>query len=359
MKIEIKVPPTGEAIAGFTIGTWYKKEGAVVGKGEKLLKLGTDETNMELSADQGGRLQITAVKGDAVVIGQTIGYIDTAPEATDSNGAEENKSAQNDQDSGTRPQLKQVQTPPQAEVVEMHPQETTKQVEERVVPMSMMRRRLASQLVETQQTAAILSTFNEVDMSAIIALRTKYQDSFIKKHGVKLGLMSFFIKASVEALKATPEVNAAIDGTNIIYRSYSDIGVAMASEKGLVVPIIRAAEEMSFAQIEKNMVDYARRAQEGKITLSELEGGTFTISNGGSYGSLLSTPILNPPQSGILGMHKIEKRPVVVNDQVVIRPMMYLALSYDHRVVDGKSAVTFLVQVKQSLEDPARLLLEI
>jgi len=230
---------------------------------------------------------------------------------------------------------------------------------EKTVPMSMMRRRIAQRLVEAQQTAAILTTFNEVDMSAVMALREKYKDAFAKKFAIKLGFMSFFVKAAVEALKAVPEINAMVDGQNIVYRNYQDIGVAVGSQKGLVVPVVRDADQLSFAEIEQTIADFGVRAQNGKLSLDELSGGTFTISNGGIYGSLLSTPILNPPQSGILGMHKIEKRPVVVDDQVVIRPMMYLALSYDHRIVDGKGAVTFLVALKECIEDPARMLLGI
>ena len=247
-------------------------------------------------------------------------------------------------------------TPDRGKVVEMHPGDTGGT---RTVPMSMMRRRIAKNLVEAQQTAAILTTFNEVDMSAVMALRTTYQDIFVKKHGLKLGFMSFFVKACVEALKEIPEINAQIDGTNIIYQDFYDIGVAVGSDKGLVVPVVRGADAMSFAEVERTIGDFGNRARQNKIKLEELTGGTFTISNGGIYGSLLSTPILNAPQSAILGMHKIEKRAVVVDDQVVVRPMMYLALSYDHRIVDGKGAVTFLVKVKECLEDPARMLLEI
>lgn len=225
--------------------------------------------------------------------------------------------------------------------------------------MSMMRRRIAQRLVEAQSNAAILTTFNEVDMTAVMDLRNRYKDAFAKKHGMKLGFMSFFVKACVEALKSIPEINALVDGNNIVYRDYFDIGVAVGSKKGLVVPVVRDCDHLTFAQVEQSIMAYAQKARDGKISLDELSGGTFTISNGGIYGSLLSTPILNPPQSGILGMHKIEKRPVVVDDQIVIRPMMYLALSYDHRIVDGKGAVSFLVKVKECIEDPTRIMLEI
>jgi len=233
------------------------------------------------------------------------------------------------------------------------------QREEEVVPMSLIRRRIAARLVEAQQTAALLTTFNEVDMSAVMELRKRYKDEFQQKHGVKLGFMSFFVKAAVEALKAFPAVNAEIRGNNIIYRNYYDIGVAIGSGKGLVVPALRNAELMSFAEVEKTINDLASRAQENKLSPDELVGGTFTISNGGVYGSLLSTPIVNPPQSGILGMHAIQERPVAVNGQVVIRPMMYLALTYDHRIIDGREAVSFLKHIKESIEDPTRILLEV
>ena len=224
--------------------------------------------------------------------------------------------------------------------------------------MSMLRRKIATHLVNAQQTAAILTTFNEVDMSAVMDLRKAVQDEFVKKHGVKLGFMSFFVKAVTQALKDVPSINGRIDGNDIIENHFYDIGVAIGTEKGLVVPVLRDTDQKSFAQIEKDILDYASKAREGKITIDDLQGGVFSISNGGTYGSLLSTPILNPPQSGILGMHTIQQRPVAVNGQVVIRPMMYLALSYDHRLVDGKEAVTFLIRIKDSLESPARLMLE-
>jgi 2-oxoglutarate dehydrogenase E2 component (dihydrolipoamide succinyltransferase) len=230
--------------------------------------------------------------------------------------------------------------------------------EERAVLISPIRRRIAERLVEAQQQAALLTTFNEVDMSAIMDLRKSLQDQFVKKHGVKLGFMSFFVKAVAQALKDVPSINGRIEGNDIIENHFYDIGVAIGTEKGLVVPVIRDADQKSFAQIERDILDYATKARDGKITIEDLQGGVFSISNGGTYGSLLSTPILNPPQSGILGMHTIQQRPVAINNQVVIRPMMYLALSYDHRLVDGKEAVTFLIRIKDSLESPARLLLE-
>jgi len=225
--------------------------------------------------------------------------------------------------------------------------------------MTPIRARIAERLLAAQQTAAILTTFNEADMSAIMALRTKYKESFQKKHGVGLGFMSFFVRAAIEALRAFPVVNASIDGTDIVYHDYYDIGVAVSTGKGLMVPVLRNAEQLSFAAIEKGIADLAQKARENKIGVADLQGGTFTITNGGIFGSLLSTPILNPPQSAILGMHAIQKRPVAVDDQVVIRPMMYLALSYDHRLIDGREAVSFLVRIKECLESPERLLLEI
>jgi 2-oxoglutarate dehydrogenase E2 component (dihydrolipoamide succinyltransferase) len=230
---------------------------------------------------------------------------------------------------------------------------------ERVVPMSLLRKKIAERMVRAQQTAAILTTFNEVDMTAVQELRAKYKEAFKEKYGISLGLMSFFVKASIEALKLIPQLNAAIDGDNIIYKEYYNIGVAVATDRGLVVPVLRDADALSFADVERKLAEYAAKAREGKISIDDLSGSTFTITNGGVFGSLLSTPILNPPESGILGMHTIQKRAVVINDQVVIRPMMYVALSYDHRIVDGKEAVTFLVRIKQCLEDPHRLLLGI
>lgn len=230
---------------------------------------------------------------------------------------------------------------------------------EEVVPMSPMRRRIAERLVQVQQTAAILTTFNEVDMTYVMQLRKTHQEAFSKKHGVKLGFMSFFVKASIDALASYPEINAEVRGNDIVYHNYYDVGVAVGSERGLVVPVLRKAELMSFAEIEQAIADFANRANAGKLKLDELQGGTFTITNGGIYGSLMSTPIINPPQSGILGMHGIIDRPIGVNGQILLRPMMYIALSYDHRIVDGRGAVSFLKRIKQCLEEPSRMLLEV
>jgi 2-oxoglutarate dehydrogenase E2 component (dihydrolipoamide succinyltransferase) len=231
--------------------------------------------------------------------------------------------------------------------------------QEEVVKMTPLRRRVAERLVEAQQTAALLTTFNEIDMSQIIALRKQYQEEFVKRYGIKLGFMSFFVKATIEALKAVPQVNAEVRGESIVYRNYQDIGIAVGGGKGLVVPILRNAERLSFAEVEQGIADFAQRAKANQLKLEELQGGTFTLSNGGIYGSLLSTPIVNPPQSGILGLHKIEERPIALHGEVVIRPMMYVALTYDHRLVDGREAVTFLVKIKERIEDPTRILLEV
>jgi 2-oxoglutarate dehydrogenase E2 component (dihydrolipoamide succinyltransferase) len=259
--------------------------------------------------------------------------------------------------SGASVKLYSVEKPAPASARVTHP--PVPGAREERVRMSRLRKRIAERLKEAQNTAAMLTTFNEVDMSQVLAVRSRYKESFEKKHGVKLGFMSFFVKAAVLALKEIPAVNAQIDGDDIIYKNHYDIGVAVGLEQGLVVPVVRDADQLSFAEIEARIADFGRRARDGKLTLEELEGGTFTISNGGVYGSLMSTPILNPPQSGILGMHKIEERPVVIAGKIEIRPMMYLALSYDHRIVDGREAVTFLVRLKEAVEDPERLLLEV
>jgi 2-oxoglutarate dehydrogenase E2 component (dihydrolipoamide succinyltransferase) len=239
------------------------------------------------------------------------------------------------------------------------PSEGAGAAREEVVPMTPFRRRIAERLVQSQQTAALLTTFNEVDMSAVMALRKEYQEVFSEKYGIKLGFMSFFVKAAVDALKLIPQVNAEIRGNDIVYKNYYDIGIAVGGGKGLAVPVVRDADRLSFAEVELKIAEYGKRAKENKLELSELQGGTFTISNGGVYGSLLSTPIINPPQSGILGLHAIQERPIAVNGQVVIRPMMYIALTYDHRIVDGREAVTFLKRIKQCVESPTRMLLEV
>ncbi|MCB1051299.1 MAG: 2-oxoglutarate dehydrogenase complex dihydrolipoyllysine-residue succinyltransferase [Acidobacteria bacterium] len=419
MAIEIKVPQAGESVTEAMIGQWFKANGSYVEKDEPLLEFETDKSNLELVAEQAGVLTILAQEGEVVKVGQVVGKLDTEAKAE---GEKKEKSepaqpkAETKTEAKAEPKADTPLSPAVRRVVEEHKLDPAqipgsgkdgrilkedamkaaqsapapaKKAEspasapvaaqtaaktpasapvakpaagsrsERTVPMSMLRRRIAQRLVEAQHSAAILTTFNEIDMTAMMEMRSRYNETFQKKYGLKLGFMSFFVKACVEALKAIPEINAQIRDNQIIYHDYCDVGVAVGTDRGLVVPVIRDAHLMGFAQIEQAIADYANKARQGKISLDDLSGGTFTISNGGVYGSLLSTPILNPPQSGILGMHKIEKRAVVVDDQIVIRPMMYVALSYDHRIVDGKEAVTFLVKVKESLEDPARLLLEI
>ena len=340
-------------------------------QGEVLVTLETDKVSNELEAPASGRLKILTPEGEEVFIGAVIATIDTGappqrrsrPQAGSSvracsglrPGRGRGSSRFSSASPGTRPQtrlLRPGRTTRARHPIRVSDGRTTRR------KMSMLRRKIATHLVNAQQTAAILTTFNEVDMTAVMDLRKDVQENFMKKHGVKLGFMSFFVKAVAQALKDIPSVNARIDGTDIIENHFYDIGVAIGTEKGLIVPVLRDVDKKSFAQIEKDILDYAKKAKDGKITLEDLNGGVFTISNGGTYGSLLSTPILNPPQSGILGMHTIQQRPVALNGQVVIRPMMYLALSYDHRFVDGKEAVTFLIRIKDCLESPARLMLE-
>jgi 2-oxoglutarate dehydrogenase E2 component (dihydrolipoamide succinyltransferase) len=353
--IELKVPAAGESITSANVAKWRKKDGEQVVKGEVLVTLETDKVSNELEAPAAGRLKIITPEGEEVSIGAIIATIDTAATA----GAV------------PAPAVAAAAPAPAAAPVAIKPDFSAPAAPvERVTPsevsdgrttrrkMSMLRRKIATHLVNAQQTAAILTTFNEVDMSSVMDLRKQVQEDFMKKHGVKLGFMSFFIKAVAQALKDVPSINGRIEGTEIIENHFYDIGVAIGSEKGLFVPVLRDVDKKSFAQIEKEILDYAKKAKDGKITLDDLSGGVFSISNGGTYGSLLSTPILNPPQSGILGMHTIQQRPVALNGQVVIRPMMYLALSYDHRLVDGKEAVTFLIRIKDCLESPTRLLLE-
>ena len=371
--VEIRVPASGESVTSANVASWRKKDGDAVNKGEVLVVLETDKVSNEIEAPASGTLKILVPEGEEVGIGTLIATVDTAqtaaplsppaaaPAAVTPKPATEKPAAPIASaaltEAPTSLATKASITLPTAPIV----RETSSVVSEGRTTrrkMSMLRRKIATHLVNAQQTAAILTTFNEVDMSAIMDLRKSLQDQFVKKHGVKLGFMSFFVKAVAQALKDVPSINARIEGNDIIENHFYDIGVAIGTEKGLVVPVIRDADQKSFAQIERDILDYATKARDGKITIEDLQGGVFSISNGGTYGSLLSTPILNPPQSGILGMHTIQQRPVAINNQVVIRPMMYLALSYDHRLVDGKEAVTFLIRIKDSLESPARLLLE-
>jgi 2-oxoglutarate dehydrogenase E2 component (dihydrolipoamide succinyltransferase) len=370
--VELKVPAAGESITSANVASWRKKDGDSVAQGEVLVVLETDKVSNELEAPVSGTLKILVPEGEEVPIGAVIARIEAGAVA----------------ESRPRPAIVPSQpagvpaapapapaaplaTPVPAPAAPIKPDFTAAMVPAgREAPavvsegrttrrkMSMLRRKIATHLVNAQQTAAILTTFNEVDMSAVMDMRKAVQEEFVKKHGVKLGFMSFFVKAVTQALKDVPSINGRIDGNDIIENHYYDIGVAIGTEKGLFVPVLRDTDKKSFAQIEKDILDYANKARDGKITIDDLQGGVFSISNGGTYGSLLSTPILNPPQSGILGMHTIQQRPVALNGQVVIRPMMYLALSYDHRLVDGKEAVTFLIRIKDCLENPARMMLE-
>ena len=360
--IELKVPAAGESITSANVAKWRKNDGEQVVQGEVLVTLETDKVSNELEAPASGRLKIITPEGEEVSIGAIIATIDTA--ATSSAVPAPVKQvpvpvkqvpapAAVAAPAAVKPDFSAPAAPlERVALAEVSDGRTTRR------KMSMLRRKIATHLVNAQQTAAILTTFNEVDMTSVMDLRKQVQENFMKKHGVKLGFMSFFVKAVAQALKDVPSVNGRIDGTDIIENHFYDIGVAIGTEKGLIVPVLRDVDKKSFAQIEKDILDYAKKAKDGKITIDDLSGGVFTISNGGTYGSLLSTPILNPPQSGILGMHTIQQRPVALNGQVVIRPMMYLALSYDHRLVDGKEAVTFLIRIKDSLESPTRLLLE-
>lgn len=415
MKVDIKVPAVGESITEATIGEWLKKDGDQVKKNDVLLSLETDKATVEVVAENDGKLSIGAQKGATVKIGATVGSIDTSsvgasastpsakpasptqstpPPAPPAMGAsakdgvnevlspavrrvvdergldpskipgtgKDGRITKYDAESAPAPSISVgggLSMPAPASRPVSAPTSSGAQGGVRRVPMTTIRKRIAQRLVEAQHTAAILTTFNECDMTAVMDLRAKYKDSFKERYGVGLGFMGFFVKACIHALKFVPEVNAFIDGEDMLYHDYYNIGVAVGTEKGLIVPVIKNAEDLSLSGIELAIRDFAQKGKDGKISPNDMSGGTFTISNGGTYGSLMSTPILNPPQSGILGMHKIEERPVVVNKQIVIRPMMYLALSYDHRIVDGKGAVTFLVKVKEAIEDPQRLILEV
>jgi 2-oxoglutarate dehydrogenase E2 component (dihydrolipoamide succinyltransferase) len=363
MPTDIKVPSAGESITSAVIATWHKPDGAAVQPGDVLVTIDTDKVSTELTAEAAGILKIGAQPGEEVKIGAVIGQIleggvaVVPPPAKLEPPAKEAPPAPKVEEKAPEPPPKvELTVLPKAHEPAPPPakDETGRITRKKMTPL---RRKIAAHLVNAQHTAAILTTFNEVDMTEVMNLRKLLQDSFTAKHGVKLGFMSFFVKAVAEALRAVPQVNARIEGEEIIEQHYYDIGVAVGTEKGLVVPVLRDCDKRSFADIEKDLAAVALKAREGRLTIDDLQGGVFTISNGGIYGSLLSTPILNPPQSGILGMHAIQQRPVALNGEVVIRPMMYLALSYDHRLVDGKEAVTFLVRVKECIEQPARLLI--
>ena len=406
---EIRVPTLGESVTEATIGKWFKKAGDAVAVDEPLVELETNKVTIEVPAPAAGVLTDVAVKdGDTVAVGALLGAIKegagAAPAKPAAKAAEaapppkpaaapkapaadvplapsvRKIAAETGTDTSTVPgtgkdgritkgdmlaaieraaaQPTPVATPAAAVQVRA-PSPADDAAREERVRMTRLRQTIARRLKDAQNTAAMLTTFNEVDMTHVMALRSQYRDLFEKKHGVKLGFMGFFVKACVQALKEIPAVNAEIDGTDIIYKNYYHIGIAVGTERGLVVPVVRDCDEKSIAEIEKTIAEFGRRAREGTLKIDEMQGGTFTITNGGIYGSLMSTPILNAPQSGILGMHKIQERPMVVAGKIEARPMMYLALSYDHRIVDGREAVTFLVRVKKSLEEPARLVLDL
>ena len=422
MAIELKVPEVGESITEVMIGVWKKNVGDSVSADESVVEIESDKATVELPAPSNGVVSaILKQAGEQAVVGEVIGYLEavTSSQSTPATTPEPSASSQAQSvdvrhrvgstvigsvqpASGTGPVMpaaarvlgeagippqsvsgsgpgqrvtkadatSAVSAPPSSAItgVSSEPQpvmtgttaisSSEKSRGERPVLMSPMRRRIAERLVEAQHQAALLTTFNEVDMTAVMELRKKFKDNFVDRHGVKLGFMSFFVRAAVEALHAVPQVNAEFRDPHIVYRDFCNIGIAVGGGKGLVVPILRNAEQMNFAHIEQSIGDFAHRAADNKVKLEELQGGTFTISNGGVYGSMLSTPIINPPQSGILGLHAIQERPVAVNGEVVVRPMMYVALSYDHRIVDGREAVTFLKRIKEMIEDPTRLMLE-
>jgi len=399
--IEVKVPQLSESVAEATLLDWHKKEGEAVKRDENLIDIETDKVVLELPAPADGVLvKIIKQARESVGSGDLLAQIDTeakasaassAPAAAKSAAAAPAQSAAKSQPSvmpaaqkiaaekgidtskvaGTGRDgrvtkgdvLQQPTAAPKAPLPQAPAPVNVDQLlagrPEQRVPMSRLRQRVAERLVQSQSTAAILTTFNEVNMAPVMEMRKKYQERFEKEHGTRLGFMSFFVRAAVHALKRYPVVNASIDGTDIVYHGYFDVGVAVGSPRGLVVPVLRDADRLSFAEIEKKIGDFGKRAQDGKLTLEELTGGTFSISNGGVFGSMLSTPIINPPQSAILGVHATKERAVVENGQVVVRPMNYFALSYDHRIIDGREAVLFLVAIKDVLEDPARLILEI
>jgi len=366
MSVPVIIPAVGESITSGVLSAWHKKDGDHVVVGDLLFTLDTDKVSSEITALEAGVLKTKVVEGAEVTIGEMVAEIDTAVTAPPEPVKLEKETPKPDE--AKKPQVlpspaPSAVRPPDPMVSSLASSAnlpTSIPPEGRVTrkKLSPLRRKIALQLVSAQQSAAILTTFNEVDMSAVMGLRKEVQEGFQAKYGVKLGFMSFFIKAVVEALKAVPQINAQLEGDELVQNHFYDVGVAVGTEKGLMVPVLRDCEKLSLPDLEKVLLGFAVKAREGKIGLPDLQGGCFTISNGGVYGSLLSTPILNPPQSGILGMHKIQERPVAVEGKVVIRPMMYLALSYDHRVVDGKEAVTFLIKLKEAIENPVRLFLD-
>jgi 2-oxoglutarate dehydrogenase E2 component (dihydrolipoamide succinyltransferase) len=407
MAVNIVVPSVGESITEGTIARWLKKDGDAVRADEPVFELETEKATAPVPAPSSGRLVISVPEGQTVKIGQVVGRVEEGAAAPAKKGAgappprQDNaraaapaapkgdvllspaarqRAAEAGVDVGqltgtgrggrvTKEDVLNYLERPPAGAPPQAPAAVPASAQPQAAPdgaaratrqrMSSIRQRIAERLVAAQHAAAILTTFNEADMSAVLALRAKYKEAFHKKHGVGLGFMSFFVKACVEALQAFPAVNARLDGADVVYHNYVNVGVAVSTERGLMVPVLRDAQDMSFAQIEKRIAELAEKARAGKIAVDDLQGGTFTITNGGVFGSLLSTPLLNAPQTGILGMHAVQKRPVALDDQVVIRPMMYLALSYDHRLIDGREAVSFLVRVKECVEAPERLLLEV
>jgi 2-oxoglutarate dehydrogenase E2 component (dihydrolipoamide succinyltransferase) len=407
MTIEIKVPQLPESVSDATLVAWHKKPGEAVGRDENLVDLETDKVVLEVPAPSAGVIkEIKVENGATVTSGQVLAILEAgegaataAPqvktEAKSEAPAAEAKAAAGGSAGKLAPAAKRMVEEHKLDASQIagsgrdgrvskgdviqHMAGATKQQaapsakqapavklpapvgsrNEQRVPMTRLRARIAERLIQAQSTAAMLTTFNEVDLTAVNEIRARYKDKFEKTHGVKLGFSSFFIKASIEALRKFPAVNASIDGNDIVYHEFYDVGVAVSTERGLMVPVLRNAESMSFAEIEIAVGEYAKKARDGSITLEELTGGTFTITNGGVFGSLMSTPILNPPQVAILGMHKIQERPMVVDGEIKVRPMMYLALTYDHRIVDGRESVQFLVAIKEALEDPARLLLQL
>jgi len=410
MPIELKIPAVGESITEVQISEWLKSEGDSVKQDEAVAVIDSEKTTFDLPATHAGKLtKILHKAGETVAVGTAVAQIEAEGEAGESESGKKDATAKSEAKIAGKPKNKTEKTEPaeepkaeekpevaepekesskddpekktapekaKAESKPVSKTETKKSAakpaepsqpeqknsserEEEIVPMTMLRRTVAKHLVEAQQTMAMLTTFNEVDMSAVQTLRKEHQESFEKRYQVKLGLMPFFVKATIDALKQFPQLNAEVRGNDIVYRNYFDIGVAIASERGLVVPVLRNAERSSFAELEKAIGDFARRAKEGKLKPEDLEGGTFTITNGGAFGSLLSTPIINPPQTGILGMHAIQERPVAAQGQIVIRPMMYVALTYDHRIVDGREAVLFLRRVKEVIETLALMVIEV
>ena len=351
--MDVLVPVLGESVVEATVSKWIKKQGDYVEVDDPIVELETDKVTLEVPASTSGILENTVVsEGDTVEVGALLGTIIA--------GAKQDKKEEVSEEvkvkdvEKEKPTTNKLETKSSDQVIENIRNEDNANLEERI-PMSRLRQAIARRLKEAQNTAAMLTTYNEVDMSALMEMRKNYQESFEKKNGVRLGYMSFFVKASIDALNQFPAVNAEIDGNDIIYKNYYNIGVAVGTSQGLVVPVLKNADKMSFGETEATIAEFGQKAKEGNLAMSDMAGGTFTISNGGVYGSLMSSPILNPPQSGILGMHKIQKRPVAIGDNVEIRPMMYLALSYDHRIIDGREAVSFLVRIKEIIEDPRRL----